>query len=622
MTATRTISHYRNDQTGELAPPHVIGTDENDNNLYSRQDGWTPVDSNGKPVEVDITEDASLARLRLLSDEERDGLAMPQRTTLDAMIIRADFALADEEYAIDLFQGFPISYLEATAAQMKLLRKPDFQRETNHWTPDQICTLISSFVDNEVIPSLILWRSPNNIFVIDGGHRLSALRAWMEDNYGDGPISHQFFGGNLSVEQKKIAKRTRNLISKNIGTYKHLSSLVDSTTASPEQKRRAVTLATRALQVQWVQGTPAVAETSFFKINSQGTALDEIEEMLIRNRKRAISISARAILRAGAGHKYWSLFSGETKSKIEELASGFYKLMFEPEAEEPLKTLDLPLGGSVSPVDALSLLIEFMTIAGSKDAKPKPIGDYEDDATGDETIQILDRSLSIVARITGNGPESLGLHPAVYFYNERGKYSRFLFLGMSLLISERVKNNDSGFFKKFTHQRAKLEKFLIENKSLIGILLQNMSKGARITKMRDMLSFLIQQFNEGKEVNAEEVIPMLGLRGRVIDVVNAQASPEFTDEVKSSIFIRDALKNALICPICKGMLDPKKSVSYDHVIIKREGGKGTVENGALVHPYCIHETHELGIDLGFNCDASTEAPSVIRFPGLTTNSGG
>jgi hypothetical protein len=27
------------------------------------------------------------------------------------------------------------------------------------------------------------------IFVIDGGHRLSALRAWMEDDYGDGTIS-------------------------------------------------------------------------------------------------------------------------------------------------------------------------------------------------------------------------------------------------------------------------------------------------------------------------------------------------------------------------------------------------------------------------------------------------
>jgi len=36
------------------------------------------------------------------------------------------------------------------------LRKPDFQRETNHWTPEQLVTFIESFVDSEVIPSLIL----------------------------------------------------------------------------------------------------------------------------------------------------------------------------------------------------------------------------------------------------------------------------------------------------------------------------------------------------------------------------------------------------------------------------------------------------------------------------------
>lgn len=30
--------------------------------------------------------------------------------------------------------------------------------------------------------------------MIDGGHRLSALRAWVEDDYGDGHISHQLLG--------------------------------------------------------------------------------------------------------------------------------------------------------------------------------------------------------------------------------------------------------------------------------------------------------------------------------------------------------------------------------------------------------------------------------------------
>ena len=52
----------------------------------------------------------------------------------------------------------------------KQLRKPEFQRESNHWSPDQACRFLVSFIDGAVIPSIILWRSTNFIFVIDGAH--------------------------------------------------------------------------------------------------------------------------------------------------------------------------------------------------------------------------------------------------------------------------------------------------------------------------------------------------------------------------------------------------------------------------------------------------------------------
>jgi len=123
------------------------------------------------------------------------------------------------------------------------------------------------------------------------------------------------------------------------------------------EARRASALYTRPLTLQWVQGSPEVAETSFFKINSQGTPLDDTEEMLIRNRKKPIAICARAVLRSGTGHKYWSMFSDENQKWIEELACNLYDLLFEPEIKAPVKTLDIPLGGSVSPVEALSLLV-------------------------------------------------------------------------------------------------------------------------------------------------------------------------------------------------------------------------------------------------------------------------
>ena len=56
----------------------------------------------------------------------------------------------------------------------KSLRKADFQRETSEWKPERIVGLIKSFIDGDIIPSIILWNWKGNNFIIDGGHRLNS----------------------------------------------------------------------------------------------------------------------------------------------------------------------------------------------------------------------------------------------------------------------------------------------------------------------------------------------------------------------------------------------------------------------------------------------------------------
>ena len=155
-----------------------------------------------------------------------------------------------------------------------------------------------------------------------------------------------------------------------------------------------------------------------------------------------------------------------------------------------------------------------------------------------------------------------------------------------MLIAEKVRNNDGEFFKKFSTARAGLEKFLIDNKSLMGILLQNMSKAQRVLNTQSLFNFLIVEFARGNVVTPETAIVHLGLRGRVIDVDPKYGPAHFTDDVKSIAFMHKALQNAMKCPICEGLLDPAKSVSYDHRVPRRDGGTGDVENAELVHPYC------------------------------------
>ena len=306
-------------------------------------------------------------------------LLMPTTVTLDAMIPREDFYVQTDSNAQEQFQEFTLEKILTTASLLRILRKPDFQRETNHWTPQQIASFIESFVDNEIIPGLIMWDSKSYVFIIDGGHRLSALRAWIEDDYGDKLVSRGFYGkDNISNHQLKAAQMARKQVEARVGRFADLTKMVGTKEGTEQQLRRANRLSTRRIPVQWIQGNAMVAEASFFKINRQGTPLDDVEARLIQNREKPIAIAARSILRAGSGHKYWRRFSAENSATLEDTAKLLYQRLFEPEVDEPLKTLDVPIGGTVSPVDAIALLIEILEIAGTRDGAPKKVEEYAD----------------------------------------------------------------------------------------------------------------------------------------------------------------------------------------------------------------------------------------------------
>src|SRR5687768_7987556 len=103
---------------------------------------------------------------------------------LDALIRREDFEITSEALQhSSLTVTLRASDLEDKSFLYQVLRKPDFQRETSNWDPEKVSDLIQSFLEGDLIPSVILWRSPaGNIFVIDGAHRLSALIAWVHDD--------------------------------------------------------------------------------------------------------------------------------------------------------------------------------------------------------------------------------------------------------------------------------------------------------------------------------------------------------------------------------------------------------------------------------------------------------
>lgn len=510
------------------------------------------------------------------------------KVNLDALIPREDFEFKDGQKGSGKnTQTLSINELKEKSLTFSALRKPDFQRETNEWDAEKICSLVESFINEELIPAVILWRSAGSyIFVIDGSHRISALASWVNDDYGDGIISKRFYDGRIPDEQIKIAEKTRALIKKRIGLFTDYElGATNPDKVSPEIQEKAKGLGFIALQLQWVEGDSATAESSFFKINQKAAPIDPTEIKLLKARNKPIGLAARAIIRGGKGHKYWSKFLDERQQKIQELAEDIHKILFTPSLTNPIKTLDLPIGGKPFSASTLPLILDFVNIV-NEDLIKKDLKD-EDDADGNETIKFLTNCRKVAQRINSNHPGSLGLHPVVYFYSRDGRHKIASFFAITSLIMEFNKKNT---YSEFIKVRKQFEELLIQYDYLIQQIVRKY-RGAfpSHTYIKTFYVTCINKLVEGK--TPSEVVNELINTTEFIYLTQAVAENEtaatksFSDEIKSAAFIREALNSTLRCSICGGYMH-KNSITIDHIIRKQDGGSGACDNAQLAHPYC------------------------------------
>lgn len=515
--------------------------------------------------------------------------AMPKRlVNLDALIPREDFEKQDDpgQPSTNLAIQVKAADLEATNLTYQALRKPDFQRETASWEPEKVAGFVESFLKGDLIPSIILWRSTRsgNIFVIDGAHRLSALIAWIHDDYGDRWLSKEFFGDDIPKEQLQAAEHTRQLLSK-IGSYqdiKRAGSLGDKR-ARPEHKLMANNLGSFTMSQQWVQGDASKAENSFFRINQQAAPIDPTELRIIQAREKPNALAARALIRAGGGHKYWKKFQQDQQDEIERIAKNIYDTLFVPSLETPIKTLDLPVAGQGYSAESVRLLFDFVNLAN--DARTEALQkQIPTDPTGEMTIQFLKSVRRIAYRISGTDRSSLGLHPAVYFYGATGRRQPTTFLAVVSLIKRLEEKNE---FAWFTTLRARFEDFILQRRDYTNQAVRRHGsalKGSGI--IFDLYWSILTNMSEGKDdstITGELLAKFTFLRD--VDQEAKTSRGGFSSETKSAAFLRDALDNATRCAICGARLH-RNSITVDHIVRRTDGGRGDVDNAQLAHPYC------------------------------------
>ncbi len=511
---------------------------------------------------------------------------MSTKVVLDALIPREDFDIRDESgVAVNRNrQTISVPDLEYDSFLFSAIKKPDFQRETNEWTPQKIYQLVHSFLEGELIPSIILWKSiSNHIFVIDGSHRISALAAWINDDYGDGEISRIFFDNQIPQAQTRAANLTRKLINESIGSYKKIKQAIRNPSKDSEKNRRAKSLGSLAIQVQWVEGNSRKAEDSFFRINQQGTPISAAEIELIKSRTKANGLATRAIVRSGKGHNYWSKFDENIQSEIYKVANEIHEILFKPEYKTPIKSLDLPIGGKVLSEQGQPLILETINITNNLTAKTE----LNVDEDGTQTLKMLKQCRKVVRRINSMHPSSLGMHPVVYFYSMRGIHkvaSYYAILGFIIYLEQHNKFDD------FIRIRPQFEEILLYHEYLVQIIVRRYRQSKRgrkfITKYYLKIMDLLLEGNTVEETMDKLVnLESFNYLSNKIMTKEEVTTNRFSDGRKSNIFIVESLKTAPRCALCGGLLH-SKSITIDHIVRKKDGGKGNVENGQLAHPYC------------------------------------
>lgn len=502
---------------------------------------------------------------------------------LDALIPREDFAAATVPY-----KGNPTGTIGMGLLKDDFfadsLRKPDFQRETSNWTPQKILDLVAAFLDGDLIPAIILWRSGQFVFVIDGAHRLSALLAWIYDDYGDKSRSLNHFQNQVPEEQKKLAEQTRKLINSNIGTY---SSYVDANkTRFIDEKiqERVGMMNSNSFIAQWVPAVDAIgAENSFFKINQAPTPVDPIEKRILRGRRSATAIATRAINRGGSGHKYWSEFTPDVQAKIEATGKSIYEALYlPPMGGLPIKSSDVPVGGRG--YSSLPFVFDLVALVSGIGAKDQLIADSD----GEKTISILDTVEKRLERITTTSAGSLGLHPLVYFYTKGGAFQPIAFLAVLQLVRRLA---EKGQLDDFTRVRRAFEDFLVAHKEAFTLIVKSQGAGARSRPALEEFMVLALDGLWGGKSDSKIIGGMAAdkrfrffatpapIRG------DGSGRRDFSASTKSAAFVSELVQSGARCAICGGLLH-RNSMTTDHVERKEDGGGSHSGNAQVTHPYC------------------------------------
>jgi len=546
-----------------------------------------------------------------------------------------------------------------------LLRKPDFQRATWSWTPEDCVDLLYAVLNEQVVPSVIMWLSEDGTkFILDGGHRISVLLAWIKDNWGDTLPAGHFKDDSLERASKDAALRVRELLRlKDIGTfeeyfraekrYKELDEqgrnpIVEMESVSYEyaKKARRWSSVDTGFPVLWVKGDYKTAEQSFLKINKTGRQLSKWETKLVENRTSSMARAVMSIAEVQQADRFWPLNDEEVRDskELSEKAQSIIRivnelndLLFSPMYETPIKNPVQPLVATpfTKPETKPAYVAEILTITEGLKGRPaetERLIQKDRDAPPSVLIAsgltLLKHAKDDILSVYGNNPRSLLLMPLVYFYNDQGRYVRSLLYGMLYWLNYGSQNKDV-FNRKilFSSHRRAFEQVVIERKEeIIGRITRRIGSGSEVTYQtaryfHGLLKLLINHSDQAAsdefKLSHKDLIENLGKpNGQVSPQKQDSASRIFTPAQKTTVNVKDYLTMFPKCEICEGRYYPGLPTQADHKKEYRKGGKTIVDNARNTHPFCNNNREKIeqvrGGALTLNLPAFNDAEILVQ----------
>ncbi|UZP03733.1 DUF262 domain-containing protein [Clostridium botulinum] len=435
------------------------------------------------------------------------------KCNLEHLIPRSDIDSSQNFVSIsqtDRRSSINLTDLEKGQFFYQQLRKPFFQRDTNQWTVGRVEKLINTFLEDGLIPAVILWEnSDGDIYIIDGAHRISSLIAWVNSDYG---------------KENKLNDSNHNAIEEYINTQIGSYSEIKSSTYEKYRQAKQM-IAKRSIAVQWVTGDYQKAKESFIRINEQGVVISEDEKELIENDQLPTSKLSRAILAHGLG---------QVSKNQNEKTKLLFERFFTPFLSHQLN--NYPLAGSLDEDFVISKIYNAVKIIDNSERL---------------SIELLEEKVFNILKMM---QDELNISQKVYFYGATKKFKTNSFYGLIRFMLYLSENKE--MFKLFIKNRKKFEEFLVDNERHIQTIARKKRQAKKAYEEVGSyykLLLLACENDDFSELKEKYYYLDFGIK-------KYNTAKEKTLQNNYELFISEVPR----CFICKGFIDGNKDSEKTH----------------------------------------------------------